>query len=258
MIKLNRSTTNGALGLAVCCVVLLAQTTAPGRELVAALRLSVLGFLQQFDVAAAPLRAPRLLFESKYQLQHELMACELQRRTDDAQLANSKSIEKENADLKASLGVVSDSKNWIPATVLTAEEKYYLDRGTKANVTKDSIVIADGSFFGVVTEAGSGISELETVFDQEMRLGVKVLPKGIDGVLTRTASQILLTTISRTEDISAGDIIVTLGEPKVKRAGILVGRIDRILTRPADPVSTFIVKLALERGQVQTVLVTKE
>ncbi len=248
----------GVLGLAASLILLTVQLTAGGRGVVVLSRNSLLTFMGQIDVATSFLRTPRLWITSRVASYHAVLDSELRIRELEAKLSLLTFVKQENEDLKISLGIVNKETQWIDATLLWAGDKYFLNVGEKEGVHQGSLVLGRGSLIGVVSQTENHFSSLETIFDQGFRVGARIESGGVVGVLTRQGEIMELTTISRADDVKVGDKVISRGDPKVREAGILIGFVSAVQTRPADPVGKFGVKPAVLIDELRVVLVSKE
>lgn len=231
--------------------------TPTGANLAASLRESTLFFLTQTESIFSVTGKIRTWIESQSRLEKKLMEYELKLRTLEAANARLAILEKENEDLKSSYASMNAAE-WMGATLLSGGSKYLIDLGSTDGVLTGAVVLARGSFLGVIKETQTQLSQVTSIFDPEARFGVRIGPDGALGVLRVKHSTLIVTTISRAEGIKEGDRVVTLGDEQVRRGGLPVGTVTRILTRPADAVSTFEIRPDFEIEQIRAVIVSKE
>lgn len=260
IIKVSKSQIHGMMGAGMGILIILSQGLSPVREKISAYRRSALSFLTQTESTFYFAYQPNLWFKSQSSLQRQILEYELRVRQQDAQISRLSTIERENEDLRASIDKLPSQRvTVLVATLLHGSSgRFLVDVGEADGVRSGDIVLARGIFLGTVIETEKNLSTLASIFDSQIRIGARIDSGGSSGVLTRKGDYLSLTTISRSEEVKVGDKVVTLGDEKVRQQGLLIGYVSHILTRPADPVSSFIIKPAIKDHQVISVIVMKE
>lgn len=214
-------------------------------------------FFSEIDALFSPLDRPHLWLKSKNELQNRLMNYELKVRELEASVSALRYVADENAELKVALGTKLPTKKWITSTLLRSEsQQLFVAVGASDDVNKFAIVLARGAYLGRVVQSWENLSRVISVYDPDSRVGVRVEGKGV-GVLTGKGERLTLTTISRDDGIKVGDKVITVGDELVRQPGLFIGEIIKVLTKPSDSVSTFLVEPAFELRDVSLVMVSK-
>jgi cell shape-determining protein MreC len=255
--KLSKQSLPAVFGVIVAMILISVQLNNAGVGLIMDARATSLVFISQIEAFFPLGRHVQLWIESKSRLSKKILEYELRVRELEATTAKLSQIQKENEDLKESF-VGRNRNEWLGASLLKGGGKYLIDVGNTNGVKPLGIVLVRGAFLGVVKDVYQNTSVVNSIFDNEARLAVRVGRGSAVGIMRSKTGTLILTTISRTEGIDAGETVTTLGDENVKQAGLLVGYIEENLTRPADPVSTYKVKPAVTVNEARAVIVSME
>ena len=246
------------LFLFISMFLLVCGLTSGGKDVWSTIERIALEFSLYIDTQTQGFPQPVTWIQRQDVLAKKLLQSELYARQVDAKLSKLEYVQKENDDLRASLATVSGAHTqWIPAHFLSFDGESDVDVGLYDGVYEGAMVVSRGVYVGTLWQVDRSVSHVREVISPDSRIGVRTEPSGVMGVLTQTSKGLTLTCISRFEDVHEGDIIQTIGDAKGNEAGILVGYIAKDLTRTADPVSSFLVKPALQTTDVRVVLVHK-
>lgn len=191
-------------------------------------------------------------------LSRKLMESELLNRQLDARIVKLQYIQRENEDLRSSLASMSGSRFiWVPAHLFSQGNDFYIDVGIKDGVAEGSEVLSSGVYIGVTTDVQPSISKVIPVSSSLSRIGVRTVPSQVVGVLSVTTRGLIMTSISRADTVHEGDVIETMGDGHGIEGGILIGHVDKDLTRTSDPISSFHVRAAFDTNNINSVIVRK-
>lgn len=257
MHKFKRTTVIGLFGFGLSLFLLLIQFSTFGKEQVSEIRRQSLSLGSVVDASFGFLRIPNDWLRSRQELIQRLMTTEMHLRELEAENVKLQEVKKINDSLMGSLSLV-DKDKWIPAQILIGGNTYFLNVGSSRGVSVGSVVTSLGNYVGVVLSVQNHISSFSTPMEVDGSLGVRIESTRALGVLNYKNGELVLTTISRAENVKNGDRVITLGDERVRQSGILVGTIASNLTHTADPISTFLVKLSIDPRFASAVLVSKE
>lgn len=252
--RFNKSSLRGIVGLTICGALLIFQTTIVGTNFAFSLKEPSLFLLTQLKETSSIMRELSLWISSREVLAKRVLSYELRIRELESVQSLYEAARRENEDLKNSLDKQTNS---IGATLLRGGSKFFVDRGEADGVRTGSLVTFRGAFVGVISDVYPNISGLDSIYDNEFRVGVRIERRdGVLGVMIVKRGQLLITTISRNEEVQLGDSVVTLGDNKVKQSGIIIGKIEKDLTRSADPVSTFMVSPLFKSQEIRALSIS--
>lgn len=102
----------------------------------------------------------------------------------------------------------------------------YLDRGSEDGIRMNLPVVADGGVVGRTVLITRGSCQVQLLSNADASIGVIVERTRVPGVLRGTENMVLdLRYISNTEDVIAGDTIVTSGLDGIYPPGLPVGKV---------------------------------
>ncbi len=102
----------------------------------------------------------------------------------------------------------------------------YVDRGTESGIVVDQPVVSDIGIVGRIVLVARNHSQVQLMTNPDASVGVMVERTRTPGVLRGTGNPLLeLDYISNTEQVNAGDVVVTSGLDGVFPKGLLVGRV---------------------------------
>ncbi len=155
----------------------------------------------------------------------------------------------ENAVLRQSLkSMLEDSKlvNFAkdyPDTLVFARIMTYLDRrdgggviidkGSKAGVSSNMVVITPAGLAGIVTKISSTASHVRLIDEPGYRVSAKIGRGGYTGILSATPDgRLLMEWVAPDAKISPGDTVVTSGLGMIAPEGIPIGTVVATLSEP--------------------------
>lgn len=173
----------------------------------------------------------------------------------------------ENDQLKAQLaelqGIAAElptsTPNYLRAMVysrypLNFKNELFVDAGTDDGVATGSAVVYQGLLIGRVVEAWPHYAAVQTVFDNDFRLPVRIGAGGYDGLLTG-GSYPFVASIAKSSPVAAGDIVASAA-PGVPYA-LPMGEIQSTSTSPDNLFEQASIVFPYDINQVETVLIAK-
>lgn len=108
-----------------------------------------------------------------------------------------------------------------------------IDKGSKDNVKKNSVVFVSEGLVGIVFETGLNYSKVRTIFDSKSCVSAICLRSGDMGVVEPTgfaaaSEKIRMNYIDRSAKTVIGDVIETSGTGGLFPKGIMIGKITEI------------------------------
>jgi rod shape-determining protein MreC len=145
----------------------------------------------------------------------------------------------ENDNLRAMLDLKKNTQQTlIIAEVvgkITAEMRGYLtlNKGEQQGVKAGMAVQTDRGLAGHVLATSDNYSLVQMILNRDTRIAVKVERTRIDGIIVWEGGEyLLLKNIAKTQDIRAGDMIVTSGFSSMFPSDVYVGRITDVSDEP--------------------------
>lgn len=137
---------------------------------------------------------------------------------------------------------------------LNFKNELFVDAGTDDGVATGSAVVYQGLLIGRVITAWPSYAAVQTVFDNDFRLPVRVGSGGYDGLLTG-GSYPFVASIAKNSPVTAGDIVVSAasGVPYA----LPVGEVQTTSTSPDNLFTQATLAFPYDINQVETVLIAK-
>ncbi len=171
----------------------------------------------------------------------------------------------ENDQLKAQLaelqGIVAElptsSPNYLRAMVysrypLNFKNELFVNAGGDDGVATGSAVLYEGLLVGRVVQTWPHYAAVETVFDNNFRLPVRIGKAGYDGLLTG-GSYPYVASIAKDSPVAPGDIVMS-SAPGVPYA-VPVGALQSTSTSPDNLFTQGAIVFPYDINQIQTVLI---
>ena len=173
----------------------------------------------------------------------------------------------ENDQLKAQLaelqGVAAElptsTPNYLRAMVysrypLNFKNELFVDAGADDGVATGSAVVYQGLLIGRVVQTWPHYAAVQTVFDNDFRLPVRIGAGGYDGLLTG-GSYPFVASIAKGSSVAAGDIVASAatGVPYA----LPVGEVQSTSTSPDNLFEQATIVFPYDINQVETVLIAK-
>jgi rod shape-determining protein MreC len=184
-------------------------------------------------------------FETQKRLLSENQQLRQQHDADAAQMAQLKTIQAENTQLRALMEV----KERVDFPVQMAEiayverdifkRKLLVDKGSHANVQPGQVVMDDNGVVGQVTRTYPWLSEVTLVTDKDHAVPIQILRNGMRAVVFGSGdiSDMALRYMPVSADIVEGDVLVTSGIDGTYPPNLPVAKVVKIERDPAYPFS---------------------
>jgi rod shape-determining protein MreC len=104
-----------------------------------------------------------------------------------------------------------------------------LDVGTVDGVRASMPVVGDGGLVGVVSSVCSHYAVVRILFNVDVRASAKVQRSRVDGIIAWDGTSLLLTNVSKTLDVQAGDVIITSEYSSTYPPGIRIGIVSEVM-----------------------------
>ena len=173
----------------------------------------------------------------------------------------------QNDQLKAQLaelqGIAAElptsSPNYLRAMVysrypLNFKNELFVDAGMDDGVATGSAVVYEGLLVGRVIQAWPHYAAVETVFDNNFRLPVRIGKGGYDGLLTG-GSYPFVASIAKNSPVAPGDVVMSAA-PGVPYA-VPVGIVQATSTSPDNLFEQATIVFPYDINHVQTVLLAR-
>jgi cell shape-determining protein MreC len=170
---------------------------------------------------------------------------------DKAQLEEYK---RKEAEMAALLRVPVPPTFTVQATAKVVEgpEGRILTAGAKDGVEAGMVVVdSSGILLGLVGETSTYISRVVAITRLAQPLAVTLAGKQIPGVLLADGTVVRLTNVAQGAGLMVGDTIITDGLDGHLPAGLVIGQVMKIESKPAEVMQTALVELlAKPEGEV--------
>lgn len=175
---------------------------------------------------------------------------------DSARLA---ALEEENRAMRDLLGAPLPSAwRFVPAPVISGGGEMSLGVGSASGIVVGDPVVWKEVLLGVVGQVTANQSRVRLLTDPQSRIPVYLPTTGADGLLEgRFGSQLVMTQVLQSQQLREEAAVVTSGASESPR-GLVVGRIERILTQKTDVHQEAVVSPILDPFSLETVFVVKE
>ncbi len=118
---------------------------------------------------------------------------------------------------------------------ISAEMRGYvtLNKGLEQGVLDGMSVQTDHGLVGHVLSASDNYALVQLILNRDTRIAVKVERTRIDGIIVWEGGEhLLLKNVAKTQDVQAGDMIVTSGFSSLFPSGVYVGRVNDVRDEP--------------------------
>jgi cell shape-determining protein MreC len=126
--------------------------------------------------------------------------------------------------------------------------------GTLDSVMVQDAVLFQGSLIGIIKESSARSSIVQTIFDPDFKLPVRIGARGYNALLTG-GSYPMVESIAKIAAVAAGDIVVSAatGTPY----GIAIGNVQNVAPAPDNLFKEASLSFPYDMGMVQTVEIVK-
>lgn len=151
-----------------------------------------------------------------------------------SKLVDFEKIKKENDDLRLQLGIVhsSSGKEILLAHVLSSSHLFIIDKGADDGLKEGQSVVFKNIFIGKIVSVSKKTSRVLLPIEDESILAGKTLGSGALGLVKGKGGQATLSEVILSENLSAGDTVITTGSVNEEGIGIapglIVGKIEQM------------------------------
>lgn len=162
---------------------------------------------------------------------------------DSAQLAELRSLQQENAQLRILLDLPQRAEFKAQlAEIIYAERdvfqrKLMVNKGASVGVKTGQVVMDDGGIVGQVTRVYPWLAEVTLITEKDHAVPVQILRNGLRTIVfgAGDTSRLSLRYMPVSSDIQNGDVLVTSGIDGVYPPGVPVAKVERIERDAAYP-----------------------
>jgi rod shape-determining protein MreC len=174
-------------------------------------------------------------------------------------------LEVENRELRNLLSLRDQAGpgGFIPTTVIARDDTPYvqaitIDRGANDGVKEDAVVITHKGLVGRVERVNPTSAKVRLINDLNSSVGVRLQTESRTTGVLRGQSQgnlMVIAYIPQTDEVEAGDVVITSGLGEVFPEGLVVGKVARVERKDADPFQAAVVEPAVEMDKLERLYV---
>jgi len=198
-------------------------------------------FERGFYGMCAPIRHVKMSLRTRNRLQREnnrLRAKALRLTRENAKLPE---LIAENARFREALDFAkSGSERMLFCRVITLQPSRHfdtciLDRGSREGIRRESIVVAPRGLVGRVFKTTHTTCHVLLLRDATSAVGAMVQRSRAMGICEgQQSATLILNYLPRDADVHVGDVVISSGMGGVYPKGFTIGRVVRIVSKPAD------------------------
>ena len=174
-------------------------------------------------------------------------------------------IEKENENLRKQLGFVQSQKNLslIPAEVVGKSpnnlmQYLILNQGEKAGIKVGQAVVYEGILVGKIEEVSQNTAKVFSISNPTAAVPVITQDSRAVGLIRGEIDYgLVIEDVSKDVALIPGENIITSGLGQEYPRGLLVGKIDKVLSQGADLFQKASVKTLIDSAKLEMVFVIK-
>lgn len=164
----------------------------------------------------------------------------------EAKVRENEEAARENVQLRELLGLQAKRRDFVFESARVTrrstsnwESTLTLAKGTAAGIqTGNCVVTESGVLVGVVSETGVNWSTVSTVINTDIEMGGLVSRTNCSGILEgdfalMNQNRLKLSYLTQGAQLVAGDEVLTSGKGDVYPSGLVVGRVESVLTDPS-------------------------
>ena len=180
----------------------------------------------------------------------------------EAENARLQKLEAENKTLRQQLGATEIAEEFIVAKVigggpLISGNDLLIDKGRNNSVPKGGLVVVKNILIGQVSSVGEVTSRVRLLSDPETKIPAETESK-VSGLLVgQFGNQVVLDRVVQGRQVGKGEIVFTSGQSDMPK-GLILGRVKRVESDPADLFQRAILEPILPYSSLETVFVIKK
>ncbi len=183
-----------------------------------------------------------------------------------SEISQLKEVWRENEFLKKQLGLsINGIKELVLANVIGREpsglgEYLLIDKGNRDGIKKEEVVITSGNILvGQITEISEFFAKVRLITDLNARVNVLISESGVIGLTeNREGLGFFVDLLPQEKVIEPGQMVVTSGLAGIFPSGLLVGRIEEVISTDAQISQRARVKLTSDFNALDKVFVIKQ
>jgi rod shape-determining protein MreC len=182
-----------------------------------------------------------------------------------SELVRMRELEVENQDLRNLLGMRERTGpgTLIPVEVIARDDTPYVraittNRGSNDGVQADAVVITHQGVVGRVEKANPASSKVRLINDLNSSVSVRLQTESRTTGVLRGQSQgnlVVLAYIPQTDVVAPGDVVLTSGLGGIYPEGLVVGKVQRVEHKDADPFQAAVVEAAVAMDKLERLYV---
>jgi rod shape-determining protein MreC len=151
----------------------------------------------------------------------------------------------------------------ISVSVIARDDTPYvqaitIDRGSNDGVKQNSIVVTHKGLVGHVERVNPTSSKVRLINDLNSSVSVRLQTESRTTGVLRGQSQgnmMVIAFIPQTDVVQPGDVVLTSGLGEMYPEGLLVGKVDRVERKDADPFPAAVVDAAVQMEKIERLYV---
>jgi rod shape-determining protein MreC len=174
-------------------------------------------------------------------------------------------LEVENEDLRQLLSMKERTGPGalIPVQVIARDDTPYvqaitIDRGSNDGIKPEAIVITHQGLVGHVEKVNPTSSKVRLINDLNSSVSVRLQSESRTTGILRGQSQgnlMVVAYIPQTDGVSQGDVVLTSGLGGMYPEGLVVGKVDRVERKDADPFQAAVIEAAVAMDKLERLYV---
>ena len=182
-----------------------------------------------------------------------------------SELVQMHELEVENQDLRNLLEMKERTGPGalVPVEVIARDDTPYvqaitINRGGNDGIKQDSVVITHQGLVGHVERVNPTSSKVRLINDLNSSVSVRLQTESRTTGLLRGQSQanlMVVAYISQTDNVAPGDVVLTSGLGGMYPEGLVVGKVQRVERKDADPFQAAVVEAAVAMDKLERLYV---
>ena len=182
-----------------------------------------------------------------------------------SELVRMRELEVENRDLRNLLGMRERTGpgTLIPVEVIARDDTPYvqaitINRGANDGIKQDAVVITHQGVVGRVEKVNPTSSKVRLINDLNSSVSVRLQTESRTTGVLRGQSQgnlMVIAYIPQSDEVAPGDVVLTSGLGGVYPEGLVVGKVERVERKDADPFQAAVVEAAVAMDKLERLYV---
>jgi rod shape-determining protein MreC len=229
-----------------------------GSTVLAPLQMGVAGTVDQAANFVATLQRVRSLADENADYKDEIDQLQ-------SELVRMRELEVENQDLRNLLGMRERAGpgTLMPVEVIARDDTPYvqaitINRGSNDGIKVDAVVITHQGVVGRVEKVNPASSKVRLINDLNSSVSVRLQTESRTTGVLRGQSQgnlMVIAYIPQTDEVAPGDVVLTSGLGGVYPEGLVVGKVQRVERKDADPFQAAVVEAAVAMDKLERLYV---